>query len=287
MAVESSKCRYGAGYMRHYHRSHEAYARELSACGGKVDVYEILGMHFTREPDQVAPFCARLGKPVIVHSFAYALGNPQRPTKAVRDRTQRVLEDAKAVAISEHIAVMGTDDTYAGTFLTPPGLEEQTRILIENARALKRESPCAVVLENPVCFYNQVGPQSIGEQFRQVCEEADVGILLSLSNISFSDPYVPIDKEAMLAALPLERIEEIHYFLGHSVEQRAPGLERMVDEMRWQQRTLEALAARPECRPSSIIFELDATDTLAEPEQLRDMMEMARDLFFKPGQEAA
>jgi uncharacterized protein (UPF0276 family) len=153
--------------------------------------------------------------------------------------------------------------------------------LIENARLLKQESSCPVVLENAVQFYNQIGPRSIGKQMREVCEAADVGVLLSLSNVSFSDPYHPMDKEAFLAELPLERVQEVHYFLGHSEEQRAPGLEGMVREMVWQQKTLEALARRPEFRPAVVVFELDATTTLAEPEKLRDHMEMARDLFFR------
>ena len=233
----------GVGYVRHYHREHEEYARRLEACGGEVDVYEILAVHFFGELDQVAPFRAHLDRPVIVHSYAYALGNAVRPSEAVRQKLQRVATDSEALAISEHIAVMGTEDTYAGTFLTPPGTAEQTRLLIENTKQLKRESTAGIVLENPVQFYNQLGPHSIGEQCRRVCEGANVGMLLSLSNVAFSDPYHPMDKDEFLAAIPLDRVEEIHYFLGHSVEQREPHLRRMVEEMAWQQRTPEELAA--------------------------------------------
>jgi hypothetical protein len=249
--------------------------------GGKADVYELLSFHFFNEMDQIEPFAKRLGKPIILHSYAYALGNPTRPARGIRDRLQELVRRGGAVAISEHICVTGPPETYCGTFLTPPGTDEQTAVLIENARLLKQESSCPVVLENAVQFYNQIGPRSIGKQMREVCEAADVGVLLSLSNVSFSDPYHPMDKEAFLAELPLERVQEVHYFLGHSEEQRAPGLEGMVREMVWQQKTLEALARRPEFRPAVVVFELDATTTLAEPEKLRDHMEMARDLFFR------
>jgi hypothetical protein len=45
---------------------------------------------------------------------------------------------------------------------------------------------------------------------------------------------------------------------------------------------LVQLSKRPEVRPASVLFELEAgTQARAEPERLRDFIEMARDLFFR------
>jgi hypothetical protein len=272
---------YGAGYLYHYDPSYQDFARRLAAVGGRVDIYEVLGVQFNSEPETLGRFAASLGRPVTLHSFEYCLGNVERPPDTTIARIQQHARNARAVYIGEHVAVMGTRDTYCGGFFTPPGTRDQTQVLIENLAGAKRSSVCPIIVENPSMFYNQIGPQTIGQQLRDVAEATDSGILLSLSNISISENFHPQDRDAILAEIPLRRVRQLHVICGNRAEELLPGMEQQRREQEWALLTLEELARQPELEPSSVIFELEAgTPSLAEPERLRDLLDMARDLFF-------
>jgi hypothetical protein len=279
---------YGAGYLYHYDPSYQDFARRLAAVGGRVDIYEVLGVQFNAEPQTLRRFAASLQRPVTLHSFEYCLGNVERPPASVIERIQQHARSAQAAYIGEHIAIMGTRDTYCGGFFTPPGTPAQTEALVQNLAEAQRSSACPIIIENPSMFYNQIGPQTIGRQLREVAEATDSGILLSLSNISISENFHPQNRDAMLAEIPLERVRQLHVICGNRAEELRPGLERQRREQEWALRTMEELARQPALRPWSVIFELEAgTPSLAEPERLRDLLEMARDLFFSPARAAA
>lgn len=281
-AVPEPRQTFGAGYLYHYHPIYQDFAERFAGAGGEADIYEMLAVQFNSEPDAIERFSAALGKPVTLHSFEYALGNVQRPLQKVQDRIQDLARRSKSAYIGEHVAVMGTRDYYCGGFLQPPGTDEQTQVLIDNIKTIKASSVCPMIIENPSQFYNHIGPRTIGQQMREVAEHADVGILLSLSNITISDRFHPQDRDAMLAEIPLERVRQIHALCGNLAEEQQPGMEKSRDTQRWILSTLEELSKRAELRPAAVIFELEAgTQAMAEPERLRDVMTMARDLYFR------
>jgi uncharacterized protein (UPF0276 family) len=280
--IPEPRRRFGAGYLYHYHPKYQDYAPKLAAVGGRADIYEVLGVQFNSEPDAIETFAESLGKPITLHSFECCLGNVQRPPQRVTDRIQQLARLSKAAYIGEHVAMMGTRDYYCGGFLQPPSTDEQTEVLINNIKAVKASSCCPIIIENPSQFYNQVGPKSIGQQMCEVAKESGVGILLSLSNITISDRFRPQDREALLAEIPMRLVRQVHALCGNQQEERMPGMEKARWEQEWIINTLQQLAKQPELRPAAVIFELEAgTPSMAEPERLRDWMDMARDLFFR------
>jgi uncharacterized protein (UPF0276 family) len=273
--------RFGAGYLYHYDADYGRFAARLAEVGGVVDIYEILGIQFNSEPSSLARFARALGKPITLHSFEYFLGNIDPPPQSVIDRIQAHARAANVAYIGEHIGIMGADGDYVGGFLQPPGTDEQTEILVRNLVAAQAGSAVPIIVENPSQFYGQMGPRSIGRQMREVAEAADVGLLLSLSNISISERFRPQDRDEFLAEIPLERVREIHVLCGNTQEEQSPGMERTRFEHEWAFALLGELAKRPELRPNSVIFELETgTPSLPEPEKLRDYMVRARELFF-------
>lgn len=272
---------FGAGYLYHFDPKYQDFAERFAAVGGEADIYEILGTQFNSEPETLTRFAASLGKPITLHSYEYCLGDVSRPAPATIERIQGHARRAKVVYIGEHVAMMGRRDYYCGAFFQPLGTEEQTQVLIENVRAAKQDSVAPIIIENPSQFYNHLGPHSIGRQMAMVSEGADVGILLSLSNISISERFHPQDRDAMLAEIPLRRVRQLHVICGNQAEEQMPGMEGQRREQSWALSMLEQLAKQPELRPASVIFELEAgTTAMAEPERLRDFLQMARHLFF-------
>ncbi|HEY0066246.1 MAG TPA: DUF692 family protein [Flavisolibacter sp.] len=272
---------YGVGYLFHYHPTYYRFFEEFTAIGGEVDMYETLALHFMNDPHAIKGFAEKLGKPLTLHSASYGLGNVERPAKKVTDKIQLQAKLSNAAYIGEHMAFTGTTDHYSGVFLQPLGTDEQTQVLINNIKEAKKESVCPLIIENPSQYYKEVG-RRIGQQLSEVSKEADVGILLSLSNIYISDKNYVQDRDRFLADLPLERVRQLHLICNNHQEESMPGNKKMQDEQRWMLRTMEELQKRPEFKPASVIFELEAmTSVMAEPQRLKDFVEMAKDLFYK------
>jgi Protein of unknown function (DUF692) len=287
-SIPEPRQQFGAGYLYHYHPKYQDFAPRLEAVGGYADIYEILGIQFNSEPDALEPFTQSLGKPITLHSFESCLGNVDRPPKKTLDRISNFARLSKAVYIGEHIAFMGNKELYAGGFIQPPGTDEQNQVLIDNVKAAQASSPCPIILENASQFFNQIGPHSISQQLRDVALGANAGILLSLSNITISERFRPQDRDAFLADIPMRQVRQIHALCGNEAEERMPGMDRSRREQEWIINTMQELAKNPELRPASVIFELEAgTSAMAEPERLRDFMQMARDLFFQQPAAAA
>ncbi|MBL4699943.1 MAG: DUF692 family protein [Phycisphaeraceae bacterium] len=278
---------YGAGYLYHYYPQYQEFAQRLAQVGGEVDIYEVLGIQFNADPDSLIRFAEELAKPITLHSFEYCLGNIDLPPKDVFDRIQLLANNCNSVYIGEHLAIMGTSDQYIGGFLQPLGTDEQTKLMVGNLKKIKKISSCPLLIENASQFYRQHGGVSLGRQLREVSEAADVGILLSLSNISISDNFQPQDREAFLSELPFERVRQLHVFCGNTDEEQMPGMEKARMEHEWSYKMMHELAKDPAMRPSSVIFELETgTPSLPAAEKLRDYMNEARALFFSDKSQA-
>lgn len=272
---------FGAGYLYHYDADYKCFAQRLAEIGGRPDIYEVLGVQFNSEPESLTRFAAELGKPITLHSFEYCLGNVERPSKAALDRIQGHVKNANVAYIGEHIAVMGTGRDYIGGFLQPLGTDEQTKVIVENLKEAKKSSACPLIVENASQFYKQAGPVSLGQQLRDVAEGADVGLLLSLSNISISERFRPQDREKFLAEIPMERVRQLHVLCGNTEEEKMAGMEKTRHEHAWAMSMMRELAKESSLSLSSVIFELESgTPSLPEPEKLRDYMDEARSLFF-------
>ena len=275
----------GAGYLYHYDPWYQNFEAQFAEVGGTVDLYEVLGVQYNSEPDALARLAGRLAKPIALHSFELCLGNVERPAEATFNRIRQHTDVAEVTYVGEHIAFMGTSHDYAGGFMQPPCTDEQTQMLIANVKDAQQRFDVPIILENPSQMYGEVGGTTIGAQMRSVIEETNSGLLLSLSNISISERFHPQNREAFLAELPLGRVRQLHVLCGNEAEERQPGMEKARQEQEWALKMLHELAAMHEVQPAAVVFELEAgTDAYAEPERLRDFIDMARSLFFSDGQ---
>lgn len=275
------KDNYGVGYLYHHYPQYQAFAKQLATVGGQVDIYEVLGVQFNSDPDALARLTKELNKPITLHSYEYCLGNVEPPPQRIIDRIQMLAKTCNAAYIGEHLAIMGTENDYIGGFIQPLGTDEQTECMIANMKKAKAESVCPIIIENASQFFSQVGPKSIARQLKEVAEAADVGLLLSLSNISISDNFKPQDRDAFLAELPFERVRQLHLICGNTQEEQWPSMQKTRLEHEWGYKMMQELATDKNMNPSSILFELESgTPSFPKPEKLRDYMDEARSLFY-------
>ena len=274
----------GAGYLYHCVPAFADYHARLDDVGGQVDIVEYLASHFASDPDYLGEVSRGLGDlPSTLHCFEYMIGSVDRPADSIVRRLQRMVEISNCRYIGEHVGLMGTTQTYTGTFLQPFGTDEQTQQFIDNLLEVKQIAGCPLTIENQSQVFNQIGPRSMGEQIRDIAVGADVGVLLSLSNFIIAEDFHPMDREREIAVLPLDRVWQLHLPLGNAAELAQPEFANRRREEDWARRTIEQLFAEPDFRPVSIIFEIEdaGTPTHGEPERLRDSLDWARELLDK------
>jgi hypothetical protein len=279
----------GAGFLYHCIPAFTEYHERLLAVGGRIDIIEYLASHFASDPEYLGEINRSLGSPPsTLHSFEYMIGSVDRPADAVIRRMRRMVEVSNCQYIGEHVGIMGTADVYTGTFLQPFGTDEQTQQFIDNLRTVKEQAGCPISIENQSQVYNRIGPRSMCEQIRDIAEGADVGVLLSLSNFMIAEDFVPMDREREIAAIPLDRVWQLHLPLGCAAELREPDYAHRREEEDWARSTIEQLFREPGFQPSSIVFEIEdaGTPAYAEPERLRDSLDWARELLTGAHQRA-
>ncbi|MEU0412922.1 DUF692 family multinuclear iron-containing protein [Streptomyces griseorubiginosus] len=281
----------GAGYLYHCIPAHQRYHDRLLQLGAQVDMIEYLASHFTSDPDYLQEVHAGTGGlPWTLHSYEYMIGSVDRPRPSTLRRLQRLAAVPGCQYIGEHVAMVGTTDTYSGNFLQPFGTDEQTQVFIDNLSAARRDFDCPLIVENQPQVLNRIGPRSVCEQVRDIAVGADTGVLLSLSNLAMSNSFRPeVDRERELGVIPVDRIWEVHVPLACEAELRDPAYATVREDERWALRTLEELCKHPDFRPTAVIFEIQATGTPspAEPERTRDMLEHARGLLGVTRQSAS
>jgi hypothetical protein len=272
----------GVGYLHHCIPAHQEFYWKLRQIDAPLDILEYLAAHFAHDPEFLGEVHAQTGAlPSTLHSYEYMMGSVERPPGAVVDRLQVMAERSDCRWIGEHIGMVGTADMYTGTFLQPFGTDEQTAQFVENLRAATRTSDFPFIVENQPQVFRQIGPRSVCQQVADVAAGADIGILLSLSNIIISDSFFGMDREKEVASIPPERIWQIHIPVPHVGELAEAGHSQLRADTEWAYRTLEELAAHPDFRPAAIILEVQAagTPTRATPEETKERLIWARELM--------
>ncbi|MCA6092191.1 DUF692 domain-containing protein [Streptomyces sp. SCA3-4] len=272
----------GAGYLHHCIPGHQKYFERLMELDARVDMVEYLAAHFATDPDYLGEVNASTaGLPSTLHSYEYMLGSVDDPDPETVRRLQRMAEVSNCLWIGEHVGMVGTRDTYTGTFMQPMGTDEQTQVFIDNLRAANEQSSVPLIIENQPMLFNQIGPRSVCQQVADIAVGADAGILLSLSNLVISDDYHPVDWESELSRIPLDRVWQVHLPLPNEKELAEPEYARFRRNEKWHFSTLERLFKEKDFRPSVVILEVEASGTPSRPapERTKERLDWVRELM--------
>lgn len=244
-----------------------------------ADVYEVLYGQVVNDVEGAQKLREYVQRPLILHSTALCIaGHPTLSNKAA----PRLAEVARALDvqwIGDHMCFTGDPSTYAGGLLPPILTPEQVDIVRINLQHAMGRISVPLAFENVNLHYN-IGTLDLATFFNDVCEGTDVGIIVSLENISQSmDHYHFMDPRRYISQLDPSHIIQIHCTLGNRQEQLAnPYL------VQKQQRHFDLLTwmAAEGIKPSAVVFELETeTPALPDPNEMRDRMEWARELFFE------
>ncbi|MEO7731983.1 MAG: DUF692 domain-containing protein [Kofleriaceae bacterium] len=178
---------------------------------------------------------------VISENFLVAGGNPRRVLREVRERSPVVLHGvslsigsvdpvdddyltrlAALVAevdppiVSDHLCWSGLGGHSAHDLWPLPYTDEALAVVVDKVGRVQDRLGRRILLENPSSYVTFTASHIPEAEFlAEVARRADCGILLDVNNVYVSATNHHWDPAAYLAALPVDRVGQIH-LAGHS-----------------------------------------------------------------------
>src|SRR5690349_15965699 len=153
--------------------------------------------------------------PKVVHGVSNPVGGSVSADPVRLELLSGIVESFGSDLVSEHLSfarVASADRCdFTGFMLPPRQTSEGVRVAARSVRAMAARVKVAFAIENGVSYLRpRRDEMADGEFVSAVAEEADVGILLDLHNAYTNERNGRDGMEMFVAALPLERVMEIH-----------------------------------------------------------------------------
>jgi len=209
---------FGLGLRREHYRD-VAEGRPRGAAK-RVDWFEVISENFMvpgGNPRRVLENVRR-DHPVVLHGVSLSIGSTDPLDGAYLDRLDALARSVEPAWVSDHLC-WGTAHGFNAHDLLPlPYTEATLAHVAARVQAVQERLGRRILLENP-SSYLAFRDADMGEAefLAQLARRADCGILLDVNNVFVSAHNLGFDPHAYLAALPGERIGQIH-LAGHSVD---------------------------------------------------------------------
>jgi uncharacterized protein len=153
--------------------------------------------------------------PKVVHGVSNPLGGSVPPDPVRLELVSGIAESFGSDLVSEHLSVARVASAgrchSTGFMLPPRQTGEGVGVAAGSVRAMAAGVKAALAVENGVSYLQpRRDEMADGDFLSAVAEEADVGILLDLHNAYANERNGRDSMAKFVAALPLERIVEIH-----------------------------------------------------------------------------
>lgn len=156
--------------------------------------------------------------PVVTHGLSLCVGDTDPLDAAYLRDLARFTERVRTPWHSDHLCFGAVDGAHLHDLLPMPFTQESVRHVAGRARAVQASLGVPFALEN-VSYYAHPGEAEMteGEFLSEVLAAADVGLLLDVNNVFVNARNHGFDARAMIAALPLDRVVQLHV-AGHRIE---------------------------------------------------------------------
>ncbi|MEX1108557.1 MAG: DUF692 domain-containing protein [Dongiaceae bacterium] len=167
--------------------------------------------------------------PVSLHGVGLSLGGAEPIDATHLARLKALTDRIEPGLVSEHVSWSIADGAYLNDLLPLPYTEEALGALVANIDRVQAVLARAILIENP-STYLQFAHSDMGEAdfIAEAARRSGCGLLLDLNNVYVSARNHGIDEAAYIAAMPADRIGEIH-LAGHSVRSIG-GVELRIDD---------------------------------------------------------
>lgn len=196
------------------------YRREMSAWietqPRGVDCLEITAEHFQDGGEEHLAQLSRRFR-LFVHGLGLSLGTPGPLDTTRVEQFAHVVSAANAEWISEHIAFTRTAEVDLGHLNPVPPSREAIKVIAEHAREVAERCRKLILLENITSHLRLEGELSETEFLNELCERADCGLLLDVTNLFINSRNHGFNPVQWLHEIEPRRIQQLH-IVGYSRE---------------------------------------------------------------------
>lgn len=154
--------------------------------------------------------------PLVLHGVSLGIGGPDEPDRAQLSRLRELARVVRAPWVSDHLCWSHLGGSHLHDLLPLPQTAAVVRRVARRARMVQDFLEVPFALEN-TSSYVTFGESQLSEWdfIHEVCEGADIGLLLDVNNIHVSAFNHDLDALEFLRGLPHERVLQIHV-AGHT-----------------------------------------------------------------------
>ncbi len=184
----------------------------------RVDWWEVISENFMiagGNPRRVLR-AVRERWPVVLHGVSLSIGSTDPLDDAYLARLAALVAEVEPAIVSDHLCWTGVGGHAAHDLWPVPYTEASLAHVVDKVRRVQDRLGRRILLENPssyVTFAASAIPEA--EFLAEVARRADCGILLDVNNVYVSATNHGWDAQAYLAAIPPERVGQIH-LAGHT-----------------------------------------------------------------------
>jgi uncharacterized protein (UPF0276 family) len=164
-----------------------------------------------------------------LHGVGLSIGGEGPLDRVHLARLRTLCDRYQPRMFSEHLAWSSHDGVYLNDLLPLPYTDETLAQVARHIDQVQAALGRKMLLENPatyVAFAESTMPE--GAFIAEICRRTGCGLLLDVANVVVSATNHGADPRALLAALPLNRVEEIH-LAGHRHDQDDTGAPLLID----------------------------------------------------------
>ena len=183
----------------------------------RIDFVEIVGEHFLDASRERRRQLSVLAEhfPVVVHTIGLSLGSIDPPDAGYLDALARLVREARAPWVADHICYTRAGGIDIGHLAPLPRTEEAIEALARNARIVRDRIGVPLLLENVAYLVDPGGEMDEAEFVAGALDASGCDLLLDLTNLHANATNFGYDAEAWLDRMPLERIGQVHVTGGH------------------------------------------------------------------------
>ena len=154
--------------------------------------------------------------PVVLHGVSLSIGSVDPLDIGYLNRLRQLADAVGAAWVSDHICWTGVAGVNTHDLLPVPFTEQALAHMARRVRIAQDVLERPLVLENPSSYVGFTASTMPEEEFvARLAAEADCGLLLDVNNVYVSAVNHDTDPYAYLAALPLQRVVQVH-LAGHT-----------------------------------------------------------------------
>ncbi|MGH1344409.1 MAG: DUF692 domain-containing protein [Nannocystales bacterium] len=190
---------------------------------GPIDVLEVMVDDALHCADTLKLF-RRLGArwPLLGHGVALGIGNADGLDCGYLAAISEILAHLHVRWYGDHLCFLTAGDYELGHF-APVGADHDSLAALEvNGAEVRRTVTVPFLLENPadVLGWGAESPNAgarLGREFGACIEAADAGAILDVTNLLYGSRNDGFNAEAFIAAMPLERLVQVHLAGGRQI----------------------------------------------------------------------